>query len=212
MVEPEIAYADARRRHRRWRKAWSSTSSRRVLDRRQRELKTLEREHLEARSGEGAVPARLRTTRRRRSCSRRVSRSRTAATSAAPTRRCCRSSSTGRSRCIDYPAAIKAFYMKPDPERARQGALRGRARAGRLRRDHRRRPASRRSTICCCSASRSTSCRRKRSSGISTCAATARCPTAASAWASSACVSWICGLEHVRETIPYPRMLYRLYP
>ncbi len=26
------------------------------------------------------------------------------------------------------------------------------------------------------------------------------------------CVSWICGLEHVRETIPYPRMLHRLYP
>ncbi len=26
------------------------------------------------------------------------------------------------------------------------------------------------------------------------------------------CVSWICGLEHVRETIPSPRMLYRLYP
>jgi asparaginyl-tRNA synthetase len=26
------------------------------------------------------------------------------------------------------------------------------------------------------------------------------------------CVGWICGLEHVRETIPYPRMLYRLYP
>jgi asparaginyl-tRNA synthetase len=25
-------------------------------------------------------------------------------------------------------------------------------------------------------------------------------------------VGWICGLEHVRETIPYPRMLYRLYP
>jgi asparaginyl-tRNA synthetase len=25
-------------------------------------------------------------------------------------------------------------------------------------------------------------------------------------------VSWICGLDHVRETIPYPRMLYRLYP
>ena len=35
--------------------------------------------------------------------------------------------------------------------------------------------------------------------------------TAASAWASSAS-SWICKLEHVRETIPYPRMLYRLYP
>jgi asparaginyl-tRNA synthetase len=26
------------------------------------------------------------------------------------------------------------------------------------------------------------------------------------------CVSWICKLDHVRETIPYPRMLYRLYP
>ena len=25
-------------------------------------------------------------------------------------------------------------------------------------------------------------------------------------------VAWICGLEHIRETIPYPRMLYRMYP
>jgi asparaginyl-tRNA synthetase len=25
-------------------------------------------------------------------------------------------------------------------------------------------------------------------------------------------VAWICGLEHVRETIPFPRMLYRLAP
>jgi asparaginyl-tRNA synthetase len=25
-------------------------------------------------------------------------------------------------------------------------------------------------------------------------------------------VAWICKLEHVRETIPYPRMLYRIYP
>jgi asparaginyl-tRNA synthetase len=25
-------------------------------------------------------------------------------------------------------------------------------------------------------------------------------------------VSWICRLEHVRETIPFPRMLYRIYP
>ncbi|GGG04971.1 asparagine--tRNA ligase [Paenibacillus aceti] len=25
-------------------------------------------------------------------------------------------------------------------------------------------------------------------------------------------VAWICGIEHVRETIPFPRMLYRLYP
>jgi len=25
-------------------------------------------------------------------------------------------------------------------------------------------------------------------------------------------VAWICGLEHVRETIPFPCMLYRLTP
>ena len=25
-------------------------------------------------------------------------------------------------------------------------------------------------------------------------------------------VAWICGLDHVRETIPFPRMLYRLHP
>ena len=25
-------------------------------------------------------------------------------------------------------------------------------------------------------------------------------------------VTWICGLEHVRETIPFPRMLHRLRP
>jgi len=25
-------------------------------------------------------------------------------------------------------------------------------------------------------------------------------------------VAWVCGLEHVRETIPFPRMLYTLYP
>lgn len=25
-------------------------------------------------------------------------------------------------------------------------------------------------------------------------------------------ITWICGLDHLRETIPFPRMLYRLYP
>jgi asparaginyl-tRNA synthetase len=25
-------------------------------------------------------------------------------------------------------------------------------------------------------------------------------------------LAWLCGLEHVRETIPFPRMLYRLKP
>ena len=26
------------------------------------------------------------------------------------------------------------------------------------------------------------------------------------------CVSWICGIRHLREAIPYPRMLYKIYP
>ena len=111
-----------------------------------------------------------------------------------------------------YPAAIKAFYMKPDPNEPDQRAVRRRAGARRLRRDHRRRPAPRRSTICCCSASRNTTCRRKRSSGISICAATASVPHGGFGMGIERCVSWICGLEHVRETIPYPRMLYRIYP
>jgi asparaginyl-tRNA synthetase len=25
-------------------------------------------------------------------------------------------------------------------------------------------------------------------------------------------VAWICGLEHVREASPFPRMMYRIYP
>ncbi len=25
-------------------------------------------------------------------------------------------------------------------------------------------------------------------------------------------VAWLCGLEHIRETIPFPRMLYKMYP
>jgi asparaginyl-tRNA synthetase len=25
-------------------------------------------------------------------------------------------------------------------------------------------------------------------------------------------VSWICGLDHLREAIPYPRMMNRMYP
>jgi asparaginyl-tRNA synthetase len=26
------------------------------------------------------------------------------------------------------------------------------------------------------------------------------------------CVAWMCGIEHIRETIPFPRMLYRIRP
>jgi asparaginyl-tRNA synthetase len=25
-------------------------------------------------------------------------------------------------------------------------------------------------------------------------------------------VAWMCGVPHLRETIPYPRLLYKIYP
>jgi asparaginyl-tRNA synthetase len=37
-------------------------------------------------------------------------------------------------------------------------------------------------------------------------------PHAGSGMGIERCVAWLCGLEHVRETIPFPRMLYRLKP
>ena len=85
-----------------------------------------------------------------------------------------------------YPAAVKAFYMAPDPERpevalgvdvlAPEGygeIIGGGQRIHDL-------------GFAAASASRSTICRRKPSTGISICASTAPCRTAASAWASSA--------------------------
>ena len=110
-----------------------------------------------------------------------------------------------------YPAAIKAFYMKPDRERpelslgvdvlAPEGygeIIGGGERLADL--------------DLLCSGSRNTSCHRKPSSGISTCAAMAASHMAGSAWGSSASSRGSASLEHVRETIPFPRMLYRLYP
>ena len=47
----------------------------------------------------------------------------------------------------------------------------------------------------------------RRSSGTSTCAATARFPHAGFGLGIERTVAWICGLPHVRETIPFPRML-----
>ncbi len=83
-----------------------------------------------------------------------------------------------------YPAAVKAFYMKPDPARpevalgvdmlAPEGygeIVGGGERLADL--------------ALLLSASRTTSCRRRRSSGTSISGGTVPCPTAASVWASS---------------------------
>ena len=97
-----------------------------------------------------------------------------------------------------YPADVKAFYMEPDPKDRELCAVRGRAGAGGLWRDHRRiaarvelRTAQEPHRAAQAAAAR-------RSSGISTCAATAACRMRDSAWASSAwwrgCARWTtCG-------------------
>ena len=85
-----------------------------------------------------------------------------------------------------YPAAVKAFYMEPDPENAKSCALRRRAGAGGLWGGDRRvaayhllrsaEEADRGAPVC----------RSKPFPGIWICAATVRFPMRASAWASSA--------------------------
>ncbi len=112
-----------------------------------------------------------------------------------------------------YPAAIKAFYMEPDPARpelalgfdmlASEGygeiigggervssydLLVSRIRENKLPEE-------------------AFECR-----PISTCAATVACRTPASEWASNAWWPGFAGTEHIREVIPFPRMIYRVYP
>ncbi len=67
-------------------------------------------------------------------------------------------------------------------------------------------------TTCCCVASASTTCRSRRSSGTSTSAATAAFRHSGFGMGIERFVAWMCGVPHLRETIPYPRMLYKIYP
>ena len=85
-----------------------------------------------------------------------------------------------------YPIDVEGVLHEARPDGPAARALRRRARARGLRRDHRRRPARGRPGRARGRASTSTSCRARRSSGTSTSAATAPSRTPASAWASSA--------------------------
>ena len=104
---------------------------------------------------------------------------------------------------------VKAFYMEPDPQQPELGPVCGRAGARRLWRDHRRlaRTASDELLI-----------KRIHEHGL---------PEEAFKWyldlrkyggvphsgfgmGIERTVAWICGLEHVRETIPFARTLHRL--
>ena len=175
MVEPEMAYAtldDVMELA----EALVVSVVARVLERRAAELKVLERDTSKLESVKAPFP---RSPVRR--CGEaaegeRACRSSGAATSARRTRR--RSPQQFDRPVLRAPLSVRdqGVLHEAGSRAARGRAVRRRAGARRLRRDHRRRPAHRRSTTCWCSASRSTTCRRKPSSGISTCAASARVP------------------------------------
>ena len=117
MVEPEVAYADARRRHRAGRGAGGLGRRARARAAPARADSARARHR---RSSSWCKTPFPRITLRRGgddAATRRASPSSGAATSARPTRRCSSSSSTGPVRVHRYPSQVKAFYMKPDPQR-----------------------------------------------------------------------------------------------
>ena len=106
-----------------------------------------------------------------------------------------------------YPAAVKAFYMKPDPERpelalgvdvlAPEGYGEIVGGGERLAGSGPAAPANQRPRPAAGSFP----------SGISICRRYGSVPHGGFGMGVERVVAWLCGLEHVRETIPYPRML-----
>ena len=110
-----------------------------------------------------------------------------------------------------YPAAVKAFYMEPDPKDpnfalcvdvlAPEGygeVIGGSQRVSSyelLKRAHRAPPAAAGSVPV-----------------VSRPAALRSVPHAGFGMGIERVVAWVCGLDHVRETIPFARTLHRIYP
>ena len=210
MVEPEMAYAGLDDVMNLAEDLVVSVVAR-VLERRAPRADGARARHHEAR-GDPASRSRASPTTKRSSCSRaRGCRSSGAATSAARTKPTLSEQFDRPVMVHRYPAAVKAFYMKPDPERpelalgvdvlAPEGygeIIGGGERLADL----------------------DLLLQRIKEHDL---------PQEAFEWyldlrrygtvphggfgmGIERVVAWICKLEHVRETIPYPRMLYRLYP
>ena len=101
--------------------------------------------------------------------------------------------------------------MKPDPVRPELRARRRRARARGLRRDHRRRPAPRRLDLLL-QRIKEHELPQEAFEWYLDLRRYGSVPHAGFGMGIERTVAWLCGLEHIRETMPYPRMLYRLYP
>ena len=111
-----------------------------------------------------------------------------------------------------YPTEMKAFYFKRDPNDPTARARRGRARARGLRRDHRRRPARGRSRDARGARSTQHKLPREAFEWYLDLRRYGSVPHAGFGLGIERTVAWICGLHHVRETIPFPRMMDRLTP
>jgi asparaginyl-tRNA synthetase len=112
-----------------------------------------------------------------------------------------------------YPASLKAFYIKRDPSTTRT-ARPAASTCSRLRATARSSAAgSARTTSPPCEAA--IEHHKLPASAFSWYLDLRRygaCPTRASGSGLERSVAWTCGLPHVRETIPFPRMLNRLSP
>ena len=86
------------------------------------------------------------------------------------------------------------------------------ARARGLRRNHRRRPAHRRLRPARCKRIEEHELPREAFEWYLDLRRFGSVPHAGFGMGIERVVSWICGLEHLREAIPYPRMIYRIYP
>ena len=110
-----------------------------------------------------------------------------------------------------YPAQVKAFYMEPDRSvrnwRCASTCSRPKATA---------RSSAARSawhpTSCCCKRIHEHNLPEEAFKWYLDLRKFGSVPHAGFGMGIERAVAWICGLEHVRETIPFPRMLNRLYP
>ncbi len=110
-----------------------------------------------------------------------------------------------------YPASIKAFYMEPDPQRpelalgfdmlASEDYSRSSAAVSAP-------PA----TNCCSSACRENNLPEEAFQVVSRLAPLRRALLAGPGLGLGRTVAWICGTEHIRESVPFPRPVFRVYP
>ena len=210
MVEPEMAYADLDDVIELAEGLITSVVAR-VLDKRRTELQMLERDTSKLESDPGAVSAHHLRRGGEAPARRRDSRSKYG-TDLGGTDETVLSEHFDRPVCVThYPAAVKAFYMKPDPQQpdkalcvdvlAPEGY--GEIIGGGQRLDD---------LDLLLQRIKEHNLPQEAFEWYLDLRRYGTVPHGGFGMGIERCVSWICKLEHVRETIPYPRMLYRLYP